>query len=90
MTWIDMIPPQDPRASEELLAAYRAAGENRPPEYKGLGGPSNIIKVHSLDPALLKPIFEAGMHLINGPGQLSRREREMIATTVSAANRCFY
>ena len=74
----------------DALAAYRAAGANRPAEYGGSGGPSNIIRSHSLDAELLKTAFQAGMHLINGPSPLSRAEREMIATAVSAANRCFY
>ena len=68
----------------------KAAGQNRPQEYGGPGGPSNIIRSHSLDADLLRTAFQAGMHLINGPSPLSRAEREMIATVVSAANRCFY
>jgi alkylhydroperoxidase family enzyme len=90
MSWIKTIGPRDPEATPELAAAYQAAGVNRPAEYGGTGGPSNIIRSHSLDPELLKTAFQAGMHLINGPSPLSRRDREMIATVVSAANRCFY
>ena len=90
MTWIETIGPQDCAATPELREAYRAAGQNRPPEYGGSGGPSNIIRAHSLDPELLRTAFGAGMHLINGPSPLSRTDREMIATVVSAANRCFY
>jgi alkylhydroperoxidase family enzyme len=90
MAWIRTIGPGDPDATPELLAAYRAAGRLRPAEYGGTGGPSNIIKSHSVDPEALRTAFEAGMHLINGPGPLSRPEREMIATVTSAANKCFY
>lgn len=90
MSWIETIDVRDPDATPELRAAYQAAGANRPAEYGGTGGPSNIIRSHSLDPELLKTAFQAGMHLINGPSPLSRRDREMIATVVSAANRCFY
>jgi hypothetical protein len=90
MAWIETIGPGDPGMTPELMAAYKAAGANRPAEYGGAGGPSNIIRSHSLDAELLKTAFGAGMHLINGPSPLSRRDREMIATVVSAANRCFY
>lgn len=90
MAWIKTTGPGDPDMTPELLAAYQAAGANRPPEYAGKAGPSNIIRSHSLDAELLKTAFGAGMHLINGPSPLSRRDREMIATAVSAANRCFY
>ena len=90
MAWIKTIGPGDPEMTPELLAAYQAAGANRPMEYGGSGGPSNIIRSHSLDPDLLRTAFQAGMHLINGPSPLSRTDREMIATVVSAANRCFY
>ena len=90
MAWIKTIGPRDEDASPELVAAYQAAGANRPAEYAGAGGPSNIIRSHSLDATLLRTAFESGMHLINGPSPLSRRDREMIATVVSAANRCFY
>jgi hypothetical protein len=90
MAWIKTIGPGDPDMTPELLEAYKAAGQNRPQEYGGPGGPSNIIRSHSLDADLLRTAFQAGMHLINGPSPLSRAEREMIATVVSAANRCFY
>lgn len=90
MAWIKTIGPGDADMTPELMDAYMAAGANRPAEYGGKGGPSNIIRSHSLDAELLRTAFMAGMHLINGPSPLSRAEREMIATSVSAANRCFY
>jgi hypothetical protein len=90
MAWIKTVGPGDPDMTPELMEAYKAAGQNRPEEYGGRGGPSNIIRSHSLDGELLRTAFQAGMHLINGPSPLSRAEREMIATVVSAANRCFY
>lgn len=90
MAWIKTIGFKDPEMTPELMAAYQAAGSALPPEYMGGDDAANIVKSHSLDPEALRTAFSAGLHLINGPSPLSRRDREMINTVVSAANRCFY
>lgn len=92
MAWIKTIGFHDPDLSPELIAAYQAAGAGAPPDYKVGGGDdaAEIVKSHSLDPQALRLLFGFGMHLINGPSPLSRRDREMINTVVSTANRCFY
>jgi len=92
MAWIKTIGINDPELGPELGEAYQSLAQGMPPEYHIGGGNdvAGIVKSHSLDPAVLKGIFSGGLALINGPSPLSRREREMINTTVSAANRCFY
>jgi hypothetical protein len=99
MAWIKTIGLLDPDLTPELATAYQEVFAQSPPEYRGGGddggGPprrdaGGIVKSHSLDPVALRTAFAAGMHLIGGPSPLSRREREMINTVVSAANRCFY
>jgi carboxymuconolactone decarboxylase family protein len=92
MAWIKTIGFHDPDLHPELIAAYQAAGAGMPPDYKIGGGTdaAEIVKSHSLDPTALRLMFSAGGHLIAGPSPLSRREREMINTAVSTANRCFY
>lgn len=90
MAWIKTIGLSDPEMTPELMAAYMAAGSNLPPEYRGGDDVANIVKSHSLDPVALQTAFQAGLHLINGPSPLSRREKEMITTVVSTANECFY
>lgn len=50
----------------------------------------NILRIHSLNPRSMKDHVELYSHLMRGPSPLSRAQREMIAVTVSAANRCFY
>jgi hypothetical protein len=92
MAWIKMIGLHDPELGPELGEAYQSLAQGVPPEYL-IGGSDDvagIIKTHSLAPAVLRGIFSGGLELINGPSPLTRREREMINTTVSAANRCFY
>ena len=54
------------------------------------GKVTHILSVQSLDPPSLQHQFDLYMHLMFSPGPLSRREREAIAVTVSAANRCGY
>ena len=91
MAWIKTIGLHDPELSPELGQAYMSLAQGSPPEYL-IGGNdvAGIIKSHSLAPAVLRGIFSGGLELINGPSPLTRREREMINTTVSAVNRCFY
>ena len=81
----------DPALSPELAQVYEGLAPMMPPEYHLSGGNvAEIVKTHSLAPAVLEGIFRGGLTLINGPSPLSRREREMINTVVSSANRCFY
>jgi alkylhydroperoxidase family enzyme len=92
MAWIKTVGFRDPELTPELARVYQQVNPLMPAEYamNGTDDAPGIIKAHSLDPAGLEKIFRAGLHLVNGPSPLSRREREMINTVVSAANRCFY
>lgn len=62
--------------------------------YRRYGGAEgtldNIIRIHSLNPRSMKDHVALYAHLMRGPSPLSRIQREMIAVTVSAVNRCFY
>jgi hypothetical protein len=92
MAWIKTIGLRDPEMTPELGAAYQEIYSMMPQYYavSGTHDAPGIIKAHSLDPAGLRKVFHAGLYLVNGPLPLSRREREMINTVVSTANRCFY
>ena len=57
---------------------------------RGPDGLDNILRVHSLDPPSMAHHYELYEHLMRGPSPLSRVQREMLAVTVSAVNRCFY
>ena len=93
MPWIKTIGFKSPEMTPELAAAYQEVYASVPPEYRNPDPDADvagIVQSHSLDPVALRTAFLAGQHLIGGPSPLSRREREMINTVVSAANRCFY
>ena len=50
----------------------------------------NILSVHSLHPRSLRDHLVLYRTLMYGDGPLSRRERELVAVAVSAANQCHY
>lgn len=81
MGWISEIPDHEARGPlREIRDAIKAQR----------GKVARILGVHSLDPGSLKHHLDLYMHLMFTPGPLSRREREAIAVTVSAANGCAY
>jgi alkylhydroperoxidase family enzyme len=50
----------------------------------------NIVRSMSLRPAVLKRSMEMYKVVMFGPSALSRQERELLATVVSATNECHY
>ena len=51
---------------------------------------AHILKIQSLNPEVMKAHYEFYRSIIYGKSGLSRAQREMIATVVSAKNGCFY
>ncbi len=81
MAWIKIIEPE--KATGELKQEYdKALGR--------AGKVFNILKVQSLNDRALRASMELYLATMYGPSGLSRTEREMLATVVSWANRCFY
>jgi uncharacterized peroxidase-related enzyme len=81
MAWIHQI--NEDEASGPLAAIYRAAIERA-------GKVFNILRVQSLNPGALRASIALYAELMHGPSDLSRAQREMIATVVSRANDCHY
>ncbi len=81
MAWIRTIEIDD--ADDELRPLYE---ETRDPKT----GLDNILKIHSLHPASLRGHYDLYKTLMYGRSPLRRRQREMIAVVVSAANECHY
>ena len=50
----------------------------------------NILKIMSRSPAALKDAMRLYLTIMYGPSDLSRAQREMLATVVSRANHCHY
>jgi alkylhydroperoxidase family enzyme len=74
----------DPEDAEGLLAEeYEAAVERA-------GKVFNIVRSMSLNPEVLQASMRMYRAIMFGPSPLSRQERELLATVVSAENECFY
>ena len=81
MAWIDEVDVED--AEGKLAEIYADLVEKR-------GKVSNILKVHSLNPAGMGNHLDLYMTLMFGKSGLSRAEREAVAVVVSASNDCAY
>jgi len=81
MAHIPLIDPED--ATGGLAAEYDAA-------VKRAGKVYNIVRSMSPNPAVLTRSMELYRAIMFGPSPLSRQERELIATVVSAVNECYY
>ena len=91
MTWIKTIRPED--ADPPLLDLLLKTRAMYPPEYAtpvtSVAGESVIVS-HTLIPKAMHHAFALLAELMRPELPLERRHHEMIATVVSAANRCFY
>ena len=96
MTWIRTTPPSD--APAELKKCYEAVYGLYPAEYmedvptlkRPDGSADSITAAHSLSPQAMLHAMSAHGVLLDPKLPLTRRQHEMIATVVSALNRCFY
>ena len=79
--WIRTIEEEESKG--ELKTRYKDVLRRR-------GELSNVMKAHSLDPEAMRLHLDLYVHLMFGKSALSRAQREMIAVTVSQANRCMY
>ena len=79
--WIETI--DEDQATGEVARIY--AGSER-----SWGGVDNVIKAHSLNKAALRALMTFYRGVMHGDCDLSLRQREMIAVTVSALNGCHY
>ncbi len=81
MTWIKVI--DVPEAEGSLREAYDEVASAR-------GEVGNILKAHSLRPAVLTAHLHLYRELMFGRSELTRAERETIAVAVSVVNHCHY
>jgi alkylhydroperoxidase family enzyme len=81
MAHLDLVDPDD--ATGPLRAEYDAAVQRAGKVY-------GIVRSMSLRPAVLKRSMELYKAVMFGPSALSRQERELLATVVSATNECHY
>lgn len=93
MTWIKTIPYD--QSDGALRAAIEAQRKMYPSEYATPGFPGvapggSVVESHSLIPEALFHAFATFGTLMDPALPLARRQHEMIATVVSAVNRCHY
>jgi len=81
MAWIRVIDEKE--ATGDLKAHYERIKKSR-------GKVANIMKIHSLHPEAMKAHLELYLAIMFGKSGLSRRQRELLATVVSAMNGCEY
>ena len=97
MTWIRTVPPAE--ADADLQRRYQSVRALYPPEYgvevptvvdPAAGKSDSIVAAHSLIPEAMQHLMSGLAVLLQPHLPLTRRQHEMIATVVSALNRCFY
>ncbi len=81
MAFIGYVPNQE--ATGLLAELYDKYGDED-------GTVDNILRIHSLNPRSMRDHMDLYTHLMRGPSPLTRIQREMIATAVSAENDCYY
>ena len=81
MPHLDLIDPDD---ASGLLAEEYAAAVDR------AGKIFNIVRSMSLSPESLRASMGLYTAIMFGPSGLTRQERELLATVVSATNECYY
>ena len=81
MAFIDTVDPQD---AEGIIKQEYEKGIQRS------GRIFNILKIMSLSPAALRESMRLYLAIMYGQSDLSRAQREMLATVVSQANQCYY
>ena len=81
MAHLRLIEPDDAEAvlKEEYDAAVERAGKV-----------FQIVRSMSLSPEVLRRSMQLYREIMFGPSGLSRQERELLATVVSAENDCYY
>ena len=81
MAFIETVDPQD---AEGIIKQEYEKGIQRS------GRIFNILKIMSLSPAELRESMRLYLAIMYGQSDLSRAQREMLATVVSQANQCYY
>ena len=81
MLWIRTLGVE--AATGRLATSYRAAVDRA-------GRVFGIVRAMSLQPAVLDAAIRLYVAVMKDPGDLSGRQRELLATVVSRANDCHY
>jgi alkylhydroperoxidase family enzyme len=72
------------------MAHIRYVPDDEIPESERALDSDHILRIHGVHPEVMRAHFELYMQLMHRKGPLTRRQREMIAVTVSGLNECHY
>jgi alkylhydroperoxidase family enzyme len=81
MAWIEII--EEPELGSDLHRVYED-------QRRQAGAVANILKIHSIEPRVLTTHLQLYKTAMHADGELSRRDRELIAVVVSRVNNCEY
>jgi uncharacterized peroxidase-related enzyme len=81
MAWVKSV--EEPEAEGYVKSLYEGLVKQR-------GWIPNIVKSTTIRPEMTRAWMGLFSTLMFGPSELTRAQREMIATVVSVANRCHY
>ena len=81
MAYIELV--SDEAAEGRLRGLYDAAIQRAGRVY-------NIVRTMSPNPMVMEKSMAMYMQVMKGPSELSRKEREMLATVTSRTNGCYY
>jgi len=73
-----------------LMALIRYLDESELAVADRVPDSDNILRIHSVHPAVMRQHYELYLEVMHRPGPLTRRQREVIAVRISALNRCHY
>jgi len=72
------------------MAFIRYLDETELPVADRVPDSDNILRIHSVHPAVMRQHYELYLEVMHRPGPLTRRQREVIAVRISALNQCHY
>ncbi len=72
------------------MAFVRYVSPAEIPEHDLVDDTDNILRVHGIHSRVMRLHYDLYIELMHGPGPLTRVQRELIATAVSALNQCHY
>ncbi len=72
------------------MAFVRYVSPAEIPEHDRVDDTDNILRIHGIHSRVMRLHYDLYIELMHGPGPLTRVQRELIATAVSALNQCHY
>ncbi len=72
------------------MAFIEYVSQDHVPEEDRVADTDNILRIHGINPTIMRQHYDMYRNLMYSSGPLSRIQREMIAVVVSTTNECHY